>query len=125
MNILDGYAAVRTDFIESGQDGNAIYSAMTPRGVDNVTAYIYAILDGSITHQSTSIIVKDRPYVHLNDSSIAQGVDVVFSAGEPMTIVKYVRIASSDAFQNPQAMAKNAANRAKIISFDALWARHI
>jgi trehalose/maltose hydrolase-like predicted phosphorylase len=125
VNILDGYTAVRTDFAESGQDGNAIYSAVKPKGVGNVTAYIYTVLDSPIINQSISAIVKDKPYIHPNDSSIAQAVDVEFCAGETVTIMKYVGIASSDAFQDPRATAKDAANKAKMMGFDALWARHV
>ncbi|KAJ5594612.1 uncharacterized protein N7459_000820 [Penicillium hispanicum] len=113
VNVLDGYAAVRTDFVESGQDSGAIFSAVRPNGISNVTAYIYANLTGSASVDlSSRKIITDRPYLNSNASSIAQSVHVKFKAGQKVQITKYVGVASSDAFKDPKQTAKAAASTA-------------
>ena len=109
VNVLDGYSAVRTDFVESGEDGDAIFSAVRPVGIANVTAYVFAQLEGSEGAQLTNRrTIEDKPYVHTNDSSIAQAVDVVFKAGKTIRVTKFVGAASSDAFSDPKNVAKEA-----------------
>ncbi|PTU22312.1 hypothetical protein P175DRAFT_0473090 [Aspergillus ochraceoroseus IBT 24754] len=113
VNVLDGYAAVRTDFVSSGQDDGAIYSAVRPWGIENVTAYIYANITGSdAVHLSSRRIVTGKAYVNINESSIAQAVDVKFSASEKVRITKFVGAASTDAFSDPQQTAKQAVSQA-------------
>ncbi|KAG8409109.1 alpha,alpha-trehalase ath1 [Metarhizium acridum] len=113
VNVLDGYSAVRTDFVKSGEDAGAIYSAVRPTGTANVTAYIYANMTGSddvdIGHKT---LVSNKPYIRKNESSIAQAVPVTFSAGKAVRITKWVGAASGDAFDDPQQVAKNAASSA-------------
>lgn len=112
-NVIDGYSAVRTDFVESGQDDGAIFSAVRPVGMSNVTAYIYANVTGSENVDlSSSKIVTDRPYVSANESSIAQSFNVKFAANKPLRITKFVGAASTDAFENPQQTAKQASSKA-------------
>jgi trehalose/maltose hydrolase-like predicted phosphorylase len=110
VNVLDGFAAVRTDFVESGEDGSAIFAAVRPNGVANVTAYVYADITGSGgVNLSSRKIVHNKPYVHANASSIAQAVPVKFAAGRTVRVTKFVGAASSDAFKNPKQVAKKAA----------------
>jgi trehalose/maltose hydrolase-like predicted phosphorylase len=98
-NVLDGYAAVRTDFVSAEQDGQAIFSSVRPTGISNVTAYIYAEMAGSEgVDMNTLRLVTDRPYVHTNDSSIAQGVTVNFRRGRTTRITKFI----GGEFINPQ-----------------------
>ncbi|RAL04486.1 alpha,alpha-trehalase treA [Aspergillus ibericus CBS 121593] len=109
VNVLDGYAAVRTDFVASGEDDGAIFSAVRPWGVNNVTAYIYAGLSGSDNVDlSSRRIVTGKPYVHTNASSIAQAVDVTFTANETVRITKFVGGATTDYFLLTQETAKAA-----------------
>jgi trehalose/maltose hydrolase-like predicted phosphorylase len=126
VNVLDGYAAVRTNFVTSGNDSDAIYSAVSPTGVSNVTAYIYAVLDGDdAVDLSSANIVSDKPYVHSNDSSIAQAVDVRFRAGKTVTVTKFVGAASTDAFADPQTTAKEAALTARRRGYEDLLRSHV
>ncbi|KAF5856678.1 hypothetical protein ETB97_007035 [Aspergillus alliaceus] len=112
-NVLDGYSAVRTDFVESGQDDGALFSAVRPWGIADVTAYIYANLTGSANVDlSSRTIVTEKPYVNTNDSSVAQTVNVKFTANEPVRITKFVGGASTDAFTEPKQTAKAAASAA-------------
>ncbi|EHA26179.1 hypothetical protein ASPNIDRAFT_52061 [Aspergillus niger ATCC 1015] len=109
VNVLDGYAAVRTDFVASGQEEGAIFSAVRPWGVNNVTAYVYATLDGSDSVDlSSRRIVTDKPYVSTNSSSVAQAVDVTFTANETVRITKFVGGATTDYFLATQETAKAA-----------------
>lgn len=109
VNVLDGASAVRTDFVKSDEDDEAIYTAVRPNGIANVTAYIYGNLTGSSAVDLASRkIVSDKPYLSSNDSSIGQSVNVKLKAGQPARVTKYVGAASSDAFENPQEVAKNA-----------------
>ncbi|PGH17473.1 hypothetical protein AJ79_01073 [Helicocarpus griseus UAMH5409] len=126
VNVIDGYSAVRTDFVESGEDGQAIYSAVSPKGIANVTAWVYATLAGSQGVDLSSLkIIENAPYVHTNESSIAQAVNVKFRAGQTTTITKYVGAASSDGFQNPRQTAKDASANAAQAGYDALLKSHI
>lgn len=114
VNVIDGYSAVRSDFVKSGQDEDGgIFSAVRPVGIANVTAYIYAQVNGSKSLDlSRRKLVHGKPYVHTNESSIAQAIPVKFSAGVPVHITKYIGAASSDAFEDPEKTAKEASNRA-------------
>jgi trehalose/maltose hydrolase-like predicted phosphorylase len=125
VNVLDGYAAVRTDFVASGNDSDAIYSAVQPTGV-NVTAWIYAVLDGDDAFDFSSAgLVHGKPYIHQNESSIAQAVDVKLAAGKTVTITKFVGAASTDAFPDSQKTAKDAALTARTKGFDDLLRSHV
>ncbi|SPJ78689.1 probable ATH1 - Acid trehalase, vacuolar [Fusarium torulosum] len=127
VNVIDGYSAVRTDFVESGQDDDgAIFSAVRPIGVENVTAYIYAHVGGS-KHLDLSRrnLVDGKPYVHTNDSSVAQAIPVKFSAGEAVRITKYVGAASSDAFDDPKAIAKTASRKALANGYEKSLQSHV
>lgn len=110
VNLIDGRSAVRSDFVDSGEDNSAIYSAVSPNGVGNVTAYIYANVTGSPeVNLSSRKVVTDKPYISKNNATIAQSVTVNLKAGKPARIQKFVGGASTDAFQNPQTVAKKAA----------------
>ncbi|KHN93954.1 acid trehalase [Metarhizium album ARSEF 1941] len=126
VNVLDGYSAVRTDFVQSGEDAGAIYSAVRPTGIANVTAYIYANLTGS-DHVGLGgkTLVADKPYVRSNDSSIAQAVPVRFSAGKAVRVTKYVGAASGDAFDDPRDVARRAASSASSRGFDKSLRSHV
>ena len=113
VNVFDGTSAVRTDFVESGMDSQQIYTAVKPTGISNVTAYLYAALQGSSEVDfSTLALASDKPYVGSNDSSIAQAVNASLKMGQTTTVTKYVGGATSDGFSDPQDQAKNASLKA-------------
>lgn len=125
-NVLDGLSAVRTDFVESGEDNGAIFSSVRPWGISNVTAYIYANVTGSDNVDlSSRSLVTDKPYLHANESSIAQSIDVKFSANKPVRITKFVGGASSDAFPKPKQTAKHAASAAMAAGYSKSLLSHI
>lgn len=113
VNVIDGASAVRTDFVETGQDNGAIFSAVRPNGIANVTAYVYSNVTGSShVDLSSRKIVSNKPYVHANESSIAQSMDVRFKPGRVVRVTKYVGVASTDAFDDPKETAKQAVSAA-------------
>ncbi|KAJ5101414.1 Six-hairpin glycosidase [Penicillium alfredii] len=126
VNVIDGFSAVRTDFVESDGDDGAIFSAVRPNGISNVTAYVYANISGSPgVDLSSRQIVSDKRYVHDNESSIAQALPVKFAAGKTVHLTKYVGLASSDAFKDPKQTAKKAASMALARGYSASLRSHI
>lgn len=125
VSILEGYAAVRTDFVHSGTDSDAIYSAVRPSGISNVTAYVYAVLDGNEAVDSSATLVRNKPYIYANASTVAQAVNVKFSAGRTVAITKFVGAATTDAFSDPQKTAKAAAMIARQKGYDELLRSHV
>lgn len=125
VNVIDGYSAVRTDFVESGQNHGAIFSAVRPWGVSNVTAYIYANLTGSEDVDMSSQRLVNKPYISSNESSIAQGVDAKLTANKALRITKFVGAASSDAFGNPQQTARQAVSQALATGYLKFLRSHV
>ncbi|KAL8717461.1 MAG: hypothetical protein Q9225_005300 [Loekoesia sp. 1 TL-2023] len=125
-NVLDGTSAVRTDFVSSGTDGSQIYTAVSPNGVSNVAAYIYAAMAATEeVDDSTLVQVKDKSYLGVNDSSIAQAASASLKAGTTTIVTKYVGIASSDGFTDPQTVAKDASLTGLSAGFDQSMSSHI
>ncbi|KAJ5152770.1 Acid trehalase [Penicillium canariense] len=112
-NVLEGYSAVRTDFVDSAEDDGAIFSAVRPNGIADVTAYVYANLTAtSNVDLSSRKLAGSKPYVSNNHSSIVQTVPVIFKNGQKVRVTKFVGAASTDAFANPQNVAKAAVSAA-------------
>ena len=125
VNVLDGTSAVRTKFTSSGMEGTQIYSAVTPYNVHNVTAYIYATMEGSAEVDAASLaIVTDKPYIGANQSSIAQAANAALKAGQTTTVTKFVGGASSDGFLDPQRIAQGACMQAMETGFEKSLASH-
>lgn len=127
-DILEGDCAVRTDFVDKGtdtQNGTApmIWSAVSPNGVGNVTAYVYSTLTGDgIT---TTRLVNDSALIGTNNSSIAQSASVQLKAGKTSTFTKFIGAASSDAFgSDAQSVAREASADGASTGFTSLLASH-
>ncbi len=118
VNVLDGTSAVRTAFFEKGTDGSQIYTAVKPNGIEDIVAYLYAAIHGSAELDLLSLeTVSDQHYVGANESSIAQTATASLKAGRTTVVSKFVGGASSDGFQNPQAVAKAASLKALTTGF--------
>ncbi|KAI9815415.1 MAG: hypothetical protein M1832_005485 [Thelocarpon impressellum] len=122
-DLLDGRSAVRS--IPAGnamdQDASSIYSAVTPAGLDNITAYVFSSVnfdDAAIDRSSRKL--SDQPWIPFNETTVGQTFDIALKAGEKATLFKYVGVASSDAFINPQETARNASSSAKVTGWDSL-----
>ena len=125
-NVLDGRSAVRTNFTKSGMEGSAIYSAVTPYNVHNVTAYLYSAMEASAeVNTSTLQIVTEKAYIGVNDSSIAQAASASLKAGQTTVITKYVGGATSDGFVDPQRTAMGECMLAMNKGYDKSMATHV
>ena len=124
-NVLNGDCAVRTTPGQKGVDGGLVYTSVSPNGVHNVSAFIFTdmTVNGSQVISDRQFFLN-RPYVGNNQSSIAAGVSVRLRAGKTATITKYVGIASSDAYQRPRPVARNAALIALRTGFQQSLAAH-
>lgn len=126
VNVLNGDCAVRTEFAEKGETENMVYSAVHPSGLNNVTGYVYAgmTLEGAQSSVSASDVMS-RPYIGNNESSIAQAFEVALVAGQTATFTKFVGIASTDAFEDANSTAMEAAMTAMEAGFDAVLQSHV
>jgi trehalose/maltose hydrolase-like predicted phosphorylase len=125
INAIQGDCAVRSTFVESGTDGNLLYTAVQPIGVSNVTAYTYSSLIGSPGLASSPVVVGPSELIGFNASSIGQSYKQQLAAGKTFTLIKYVGIASSDAFEDPKLTAKHAVVEAAHNGYTASRASHI
>lgn len=126
VNVLDGTSAVRTDFVKKGTDGAQIYTSVRPNGISNVTAYLYATMQGSAEIDASSLkLVSDKNYIGANDSSIAQAATAYLKAGHATVVSKFVGGASSDGFKDPQAVAKCASLKALTAGFHRSLISHV
>ena len=125
-NVLDGTSAVRTNFVASGMEGTAIYTAVTPQGVDNVTAYIYAEMDASAEVDLTTLqVVTEKAFIGANDSSIAEAASASLKSGQTTTVTKYIGGATSDGFVDPQRTAMGECRMGKENGFNASMQSHM
>ena len=128
-DILEGNSASRTKFVEKKYETNSqyptIWTAVNPVGV-NVTAYIYSSLQGN---ECVDIGSRNEvPPGVLGDpheASIAQSVNVKLVAGKTAVVSKFVGIASTDAFDNPQSVAHAAAITGATLGFATLLHSHM
>lgn len=126
VNVLDGTSAVRTDFVKKGTDGAQIYTSVRPNGVNDVTAYLYATMQGSAEVDVSSLkLVSDKHYIGSNESSIAQAANAHLKAGHTTVVSKFVGGASSDGFKDPQAVAKSASLKALATGFHRSLISHV
>jgi trehalose/maltose hydrolase-like predicted phosphorylase len=110
-DILDGDCAVRSDFIDKKfeEDTPTIWSAVSPGNITNVTAYVYSTLSGSDwVDLSARSEVPEGLFSGGNGSTIAQSVPVELTAFRPTELTKFIGVASTDAFSDPQNLARKA-----------------
>ena len=125
-NVLNGDAAVRSTPGDKGAEDGLIYASVQPDGITNVTAWIFAALNATgATANATEQATLDRPYVGNNESSVATGYNVSLEAGRVATFTKFVGIASSDGFDSPRDIARNAAINATDSGFDSSLQAHV
>ena len=126
VNILDGTSAVRSDFLQQGTDEKSIYTSLSPVGVGNVTAFVYATLAASNDVDLSTLQEVDRkPYLGANSSSTAQAVAANLKAGQSTTITKFVGAASSDGFEQPKSVAKNGSLAGLAMGYDQMLSTHM
>ncbi len=136
---IDGSAAQRvmneTSGYESANGTNqVIYSSVMPQGVFNVTGWEFSALDvlrsgndssqTSTTSKMTNVTVPDSvaQTIGTNVSTVAQSYALT---GPNISVVKYVGLASSDAFApNERQVALDAALKARQDGWDSLLSSH-
>ena len=129
-DVLDGQGAQRTTFEDKGyvNDGATIWTSVQPLGVPNVTAYEFSTVDMSgVSAQdlSTRSNAGFRPYVSKHESTSAQEWSLKLHAGSPISMMKYVGIASSDAFpDDTKGIARSAAFSARKYGWEQLMKEH-
>jgi Glycosyl hydrolase family 65, N-terminal domain len=121
-NILDGRNALRTTFNASGSDGNTIYTAVNPNGVDNVTAWMYSAVAG--TDSAPQNFTGSKPFIGNTSSTVVQAFNLTLKANQASTFLKHVGVASSDGFSNPQEQARTAVQDSLNDEYDTIFASH-
>lgn len=123
-NILDGDCAVRSTFAEKGTDDEFLYTSVQPDGAD-VTAYIYTHLEASTGGSLASpIVINETTAIGFNESSIGQTFSLSLEPRKPLTLTKYIGIASSDGFGDPKAAARSATSLAIKAGYEASLESH-
>jgi trehalose/maltose hydrolase-like predicted phosphorylase len=110
-DVLDGDCAVRSDFVDKGfeEDTPTIWSAVSPGNITDVKAYVYSTLSGSDwVNLTTRSKVAEGIFSSGNGSTIAQALPVELVAFRPTEITKFIGVASTDAFPDPQSVARDA-----------------
>lgn len=124
-DLIDGRGAVRSDPQSTGilEDSSTIFSAVSPHWLGNITAWIYSTTQSSAFNTSSRANASESFYSPSNGSTIGQSWEVAVRAGTTVTVTKYVGIASSDGFDDPETVAQNASANAAQTGFDALFQR--
>lgn len=123
-DVLDGEGAVRARAVGKGyqEDTPTIWSAVRPGGVANVTAYVYSTLGMDEGAQRKRV---ENGTFNAHDATIAQAVKIRLKASQAHEIMKFVGVASSDAFEDPQTVAKHASVSAVKTGYDELRRAHV
>jgi trehalose/maltose hydrolase-like predicted phosphorylase len=126
-DLLDGRSAFRSYLNEKGldNDANTIYSSVHPSGLANITAYVVSGADFSNWYtEPWSRRAAKGSYVSTNQSTIGQTYNINLRRGETATFYKYVGVASSDKFADPESVARKAQASAQSDGWKALLAEH-
>ncbi|KYK57412.1 putative acid trehalase protein [Drechmeria coniospora] len=125
-DLLDGRSAVRSYLADkgrhSGRDGNGIFVSVHPNGLPNVTAWLVSNEDFATADKPR---LAKGPYVSANESTVGQTFTLNLKAGQPVTLFKYVGVASTDKFPDAKDVATRAASSAKAKGWDGLVAEHV
>jgi trehalose/maltose hydrolase-like predicted phosphorylase len=123
-DLIDGRGAVRSDPKTAGTLGNSttIYSAVSPHWLGNITAWIFSTVEGQGLDISSRVNASSEFYRPSNDSTIGQSWNVALTGGATGTFSKYIGIASSDGFSDPQFVARAASLQASKTGFTELFA---
>jgi trehalose/maltose hydrolase-like predicted phosphorylase len=126
-DVLDGDCAVRSQFVDKKyeEDTPTIWTAVSPGNISDITAYVYSTLaaDEWADLQTRNKVEEGR--FSNNDSTIAQSIQLHLTASKPHEIKKFVGVASTDAFPDPQTAARSASLSAVDIGYYKLLRSHI
>lgn len=122
-DLLDGRGAVRSDPHATGMltNSSTIYSAVSPHWLGNITAWIFSTVQSSAFDTSSRVNASSSFYLPSNESTMGQAWSVQLSPNTSTVITKYVGIASSDGFVDPESTARNVSLAAAATGFDTLF----
>ncbi|KAG0309487.1 alpha,alpha-trehalase ath1 [Dissophora globulifera] len=128
---LDGAGAQRVEREQAGKLNDtelayAIYSAVNPQGIDNVTAWEISALDIAGGNDNYSTVgVPESVGLGNNQSTIAQSYSIMVPSNGKLTVFKAVGIASSDAFEGKERdIALSTAEKARSEGWDKVVSEH-
>ncbi|KAG8864784.1 alpha,alpha-trehalase ath1 [Tulasnella sp. 330] len=132
-SVLDGAGSWRTTTPNAGvgivpNTTDTIYSAVQPDGISNVTAYevsqlVFFTGNGTAVSQSTNGCFTSLP---LNSSTVSQCYLATPSSSNILSVVKYVGIASSDAYPGKElSTALGAVTQAISAGYDLTMSQHV
>lgn len=141
-DILDGAGSFRTQYKDSNIDLSSytMWTSVQPIGIKNVTAYEYSKLwfsepslvkrsKTSATRQIRSEKQSQRTqnpgYTPCITSTVSQTLEISLKEHQTITVIKYVGIASTDAFPDDTfTVAMDSAERASMIGWNNLVQEH-
>lgn len=126
-DLLDGRSAMRAYSASKGLDqGNTtIFSAVHPSGLANITAYVVSTADFDSTYTNLSSRAEAQGnYVSSNGSTIGQSFAINLKAGKSAIFTKYIGVASTDKFPDPQSTARQASADAQMTGWTSLMSEH-
>jgi trehalose/maltose hydrolase-like predicted phosphorylase len=129
-DVLEGNSAARTDFVDKKYEASSefptIWTAVSPIGVSDVTAYVYSRLNGNeCVDLKTRKKVPEGLFGSPHAASIAQSVNVKLVAGKTAVVGKFIGIASTDAFDDPKNVASIASLTGATLGFSTLLHTHM
>lgn len=127
-DILDGRGAQRTVAGEKAiePDDDIIWTSVHPMNLTNISAYEFSALDFGKCKvvEGSRKEAAERFWVSKHESTVSREYMLKATKGKPLTILKYVGIASSDASKDPKTTSRNAALEAKKCGWDKLLKQH-
>jgi trehalose/maltose hydrolase-like predicted phosphorylase len=124
-DVLDGAGSWRTTFVDSGVHKDTIWTAVQPNGISNVTAYTTSVFTFSPASSKLNLSSSCFPDISTNASTISQCYSTTAPSSGRFSAIKYVGIASSDAFPGTENhTALHAARHASAKGYDALLKSH-
>ncbi|KAI6248361.1 Acid trehalase [Erysiphe necator] len=135
-DLLDGRSSLRSYLnvkgMDESEDNNfhTIYSSVHPDGLENVTAWLVSGADFSNKYTDlNSRRLAAHGLLHLEtervDSTIGQTFDVYLKKNEPAVFHKFVTIASTDKFPQPERTARQVLKSAIRSSFSKILRDHV
>lgn len=129
-DLLDGRSALRSTLAARGRN--------VSRRNDKLEATLYAAVHPDNLPKTSGWVVSEADFpaasgngrpaqgacVSSNSSSVAHSFDLHLKANKTATFYKYVGVASSDKFDDPEKTARSAASDAKSDGWDALVKEH-
>lgn len=124
-DLLDGRGAVRSDPHATGMLDNSttIYSAVSPHWLGNITAWVFSTVESEAFNISSRTNASSAFYMPSNQTTMGQSWALTMTAGTPITITKYIGVASSDGFDDPETVARDASLDAASTGYNALFTR--